>query len=109
MTEDMGVKGFSTALFGAVLNRMNITWEPDEKLKANIGNAMEEAQEYLRSVAGNMELTFDAGEKRSLFIACTWYFVENKRAEFAQEYSGELVMLRLMEGFGCGKETTDTV
>lgn len=91
-----------TALYDAVLNRMNITWTPDEKLEANIFNAMEEAQSYLRSVAGNSELTFETGERRSLFIACAWYFVENKRAEFTAEYSGELIGLRMTEGFGCG-------
>lgn len=95
------------ALYDAVLNRMNITWVPDVKTEANVLNAMEEAQSYLRSIAGSPELTFEAGELRSLFIACTWYFVENKRAEFAQEYSGELIALRLGEGFGCGKETDE--
>lgn len=95
---------FNTALYNAVLNRMNITWEPDAKQKQNIVNAMDEAQSYLLSVAGSDMLTFDEGEKRTLFIACTWYFVENKRAEFEQEYSGDLLMLRLTEGFGCGKE-----
>lgn len=98
-----------SALYDGVLNRMNVTWVPDKKLETNILNAMEEAQDYLRSVAGNSELTFEAGEKRGLFIACAWYFVENKRAEFAAEYSGELITLRLSEGFGCGKETESAV
>lgn len=102
-------ENFSTALYEAVLNRMNITWEPDEKTQKNVRNAMEEAMSYLRSVAGNNALSFEEGEKRSLFITCAWYFVENKRAEFIQEYTGELVMLRLTEGFGCGKEATDEV
>lgn len=98
----------SDALFDAVLNRMNITWELDEKAAQNIKNAIEEAQDYLRKTAGNPELSFDSGERRNLIIACAWYFVENKRAEFAREYSGELISLRLEEAFGCGKEA-DTV
>lgn len=93
------------ALYQALLNRMNITWDPDEKTERNIRNAMEEAEGYLRKIAGNPNLTFYEGDLRSLFISCAWYFVENKRAEFAQEYSGDLISLRLEEGFGCGKET----
>lgn len=98
-----------SALYDAILNRMNITWEPDAKLAQNILNAIEEAQSYLRSIAGNPELSFDSGEKRGLLIDCTQYFVEKKRAEFTQEYSGELIALRLEEGFGCGKESESTV
>lgn len=94
----------SDALFDAVLNRMNITWELDEKAAQNIKNAIEEALDYLRKIAGNPELSFDSGELRNLIIACAWYFVENKRAEFASEYSGELISLRLEEAFDCGKE-----
>lgn len=97
------------ALYQAVLNRMNITWEPDEKTASNIKNAIEEAQDYLRSLAGNSELSFEKGEKRQLLITCAWYFVENKRADFTQEYSGELIDLRLREGFGCGKESESEV
>ena len=93
----------SDELFAAVLNRMNITWEPDEKLKLNIRNAIEEAHSYLCHMAGNYELTFESGEKRTLLIACAWYIVENKRADFEREYSADLITLRLEEGFGCGK------
>lgn len=98
-----------TALYDAVLNRMNITWEPDQKLKDKILDAMEEAQSLLRSYAGNYDLTFEKGENRGLFIVCSWYIAENKRAEFAADYSGELLTLRMTEGFGCGKETESTV
>lgn len=94
----------SDELFSAVLNRMNITWDPDEKTAQNIRNAIEEARDYLCSYAGSSEPSFDYGEKRNLIIACAWYFVENKRAEFAQEYMGELIALRLEVGFGCGTE-----
>lgn len=92
----------SAELYAAVLNRMNITWEPDEKTAQNIKNAIEEAQDYLCKYADNPELSFESGELRNLIIAGAWYFVENKRAEFAREYSGELINLRLMEAFGCG-------
>lgn len=97
----------SDALYSAVLNRMNITWEPDEKMAWNIRNAIEEAQDYLRSVAGNSETSFESGERRGLLIDCAWYFVEGKRAEFQTEYLGDLISLRLGEGFGCGKQTRE--
>lgn len=96
-------------LYDAVLNRMNITWEPDEKLKKDIENAMEEAKSFLRSFACNKELEFETGELRGLFVTCTWYLKENKRADFVADYSGELIALRLMEGFGCGKVSESTV
>ena len=99
----------SAVLYEAVLNRMNITWEPDEKTAQNIKNAIEEAQDYLRKYAGSPDLTFESGEKRNLLIACAWYFVENKRAEFSSEYMGELIALRLEEGFGCGTEAESEV
>lgn len=97
----------SNELFYAVLNRMNITWEPDAEMAQNIMNAIEGAMDYLRSVAGNPETSFENGEKRELLITCAWYFVENKRADFIQEYCGELNLLRLMEGFGCGKDESE--
>lgn len=96
----------SEALYEAVLNRMNITWVPDEKLKQNILNAIEEAHSYLCHMAGSYALTFDSGEKRTLLIACAWYIVENKRADFEREYSADLIALRLEEGFGCGKDSS---
>ena len=34
----------SDQLYQAVLNRMNITWEPDEKTERNTKNAIEEAE-----------------------------------------------------------------
>lgn len=98
-----------TALYDAVLNRMNITWEPDQKTEDKVLDAMEEAQLLLRSHAGNYDLTFEDGENRGLFIVCSWYLAENKRAEFAADYSAELLTLRMTEGFGCGKEAEGTV
>ena len=96
----------SEKLYEAVLNRMNITWEPDEKLQQNIRNAIEEAHSYLCHMAGNYLLSFEHGEKRTLLITCAWYIVENKRADFEREYSGDLIALRMEEGFGCGQTIT---
>lgn len=90
-------------LFQAVLNRMNVTWIPDDAMRRNVENAIEEAQDYLRKVAGNPGLSFAAGDLRGLMATCAWYIIENKKADFIQEYSGELLGLRLREGFNCGK------
>lgn len=99
--------GFSDNLYQAALLRMNYTWQVDKKTEANIRNAMEEAQDLLRREAGNMELSFEEGSNRGLFLDCTWYLINQKRADFCREYAGELTTLRLMEGFGCGKETAE--
>lgn len=99
--------GFSDALYQAALNRMNYTWELDNQTEQNVRNAMEEAQDYLRQRAGNPELSFESGSYRGLFLDCTWYMINHKRADFGREYSDELTTLRLMEGFGCGKESTE--
>lgn len=94
-------------LYSAVLNRMNITWDVDAQTAENIRNAIEEAMDYLRSHAGNPALTFESGELRQLLTTCAWYFVENKRADFYMEYQSDLIALRMMEGFGCGKESDE--
>ena len=65
---------------------------------------IEEALDYLRDTAGSPGLSFESGELRQLLITAAWYFVNSKRADFIEEYSGELNMLRFQEGFGCGKE-----
>lgn len=103
----MATVEISEDLYQAVLNRMNITWEPDMKTARNITNAIEGAVDYLRGVAGNSTLSFESGELRELLIACAWYFVENKRADFIREYTGELNILRMTEGFGCGKSESE--
>ena len=99
----------NTDLFNAVLNRLNITWEPDEKAAQNIKLAMDEAADFLRNRAGSSTLSFAEGENRALFIVCTFYIISNKKAEFEQEYSGELLGLRLQEGFNCGKGEADNI
>lgn len=101
-TEETGTAEFDYKLQQAVQNRMNITWEPDPKTAENIKNAIEEAQDYLRNVAGSPGLSFE-GEARTLLITCAWYIVESKLADFIAEYSGELNILRFTEGFCCGK------
>ena len=58
----------SDQLYQAVLNRMNITWEPDEKTERNTKNAIEEALDYLRDTAGSPGLSFESGELRQLLI-----------------------------------------
>lgn len=98
-----------TALYDAVLNRMNITWEPDAKAEDKILDAMDAAQTLLRSYAGDYTLDFGCSEWSDLFIVCSWYLAENKRADFLADYGSELIQLRMMEGFGCGKEAEDSV
>ena len=49
----------SDQLYQAVLNRQNITWEPDEKTERNTKNAIEEALDYLRDTAGSPGLSFE--------------------------------------------------
>ena len=82
--------------------------EQDAYYMRNVNRAVEESCAHLRRIAGNPELDFSAPDDRNLVIDCAWYFLENRRAEFDREYSGELIALRLREGFGCGKdEDTD--
>ena len=100
--------GVSETLYQAALLRMNYTFQLDAGTEKNIRNALDEAQAYLRKEAGNQSLTFEAGDLRTLLLDCAWYLINHKKADFCREYSGELTTLRLMEGFGCGKET-DTV
>ena len=94
-------------LYNAVLNRLNITWEPDEKAAQNIKLAMNEAADFLRNRAGSPTLSFAEGENRALFIVCTFYIISHKMADFEQEYSSDLLALRLQEGFNCGKSEVD--
>ena len=91
-------------LYGHVCNRMNITWVPDGSTQGNVENSIDEAMQYLRGVAGTPTLSFGNGNLRNLCVTCACYLFENKKADFIQEYEGELNMLRLREGFGCGKE-----
>lgn len=94
------------ALYNDVLNRMNITWTPDAKTAQNVRSAIKEAQDYLQKKAGKPGLPFE-GENRALLIACAWYIVANKLADFTADYADELLALRLTEGFGCGQEKSE--
>lgn len=96
--------GVSEALYQAALLRMNYTFQLDAGTEKNIRNALEEAQAYLRKEAGSRELSFEEGDLRTLLLDCAWYIINHKKADFGREYSDELTNLRLMEGFGCGKE-----
>ena len=103
----MAASGVTDQLYQAALDRMNYNFELDAGTERNIRNALEEAQDYLRKQAGNPALSFEGGSNRALLLDCSWYILNHKKADFGREYSGELTSLRLMEGFGCGKESTD--
>ena len=91
-------------IYKLALNRMNYTWDLDEAQKANVEAAIEEAEALLRDRAGNKTLDLTVPEYRGLLINCAWYIVNNRRAEFEEDYRAEIVSLRLVEGFGSGKE-----
>lgn len=93
-------------VYARALNRMGYTWELDEKQKADVQAAIEEAEALLRARAGSPELDLTGPEYIGLLINCAWYIVNKRRAEFEEDYRAEIVNLRLVEGFGCGKETS---
>lgn len=86
---------------------MNITWTPDWEDWEDLLDAIEEAEAFLRERAGNKDLDLTGPEYRGLLIQCTWYFKNNKRAEFEEDYRSEIISMRLAEGFGCGKEESE--
>ena len=91
-------------VYARACNRMGYTWELDAKTKDNVTAAIEEAEALLRARAGSPALDLTGPEYIGLFINCAWYLVNNRRAEFEEDYRAEIVNLRLAEGFGCGKE-----
>ena len=91
-------------VYARACNRMGYTWELDDKTKTNVTAAIEEAEALLRARAGSPALDLTGPEYIGLFINCAWYLVNNRRAEFEEDYRAEIVNLRLAEGFGCGKE-----
>lgn len=91
-------------IYQLALNRMGYTWQLDEAQAANVMAAIEEAEALLRARAGNPNLDLTTPEYRGLLINCVWYIVNNRRAEFEEDYRAEIVSLRLVEGFGCGKK-----
>ena len=92
-------------VYARALNRMGYTWDLDEKQKADVEAAIEEAEALLRDRAGSPELDLTGPEYIGLLINCAWYIVNKRRAEFEEDYRAEIVNLRLVEGFSCGKET----
>lgn len=91
-------------VYTRALNRMGYTWQLDAQQEANVKAAIEEAEALLRARAGSPELDLTSPEYIGLLINCAWYLVNNRRAEFEEDYCAEIVNLRLSEGFGCGKE-----
>ena len=92
-------------VYARALNRMGYTWELDQKTEANVKAAIEEAEAMLRARAGSPTLDLTGPEYIGLFVTCAWYLVNNRRIEFEEDYSAELIHLRLSEGFNCGKES----
>lgn len=90
-------------IYQLAINRMGYTWNLDEKQEENVKAAIEEAEALLRARAGSPELDLTVPEYRGLLIECVWYLVNNRRAEFEEDYCAEIVNLRLSEGFGCGE------
>ncbi len=91
-------------IYQLALNRMGYTWKLDDAQAADVMAAIEEAEALLRSRAGNPNLDLTTPEYRGLLIDCAWYIKNHRRAEFEEDYSAEIVSLRLVEGFGCGKK-----
>lgn len=91
-------------VYDRALNRMGYTWDLDPKQEDDVKAAIEEAEALLRARAGSPALDLTGPEYIGLFINCAWYLVNNRRAEFEEDYRAEIVNLRLAEGFGCGKE-----
>lgn len=94
----------SEEIYKRALNRMNYTWDLDEAQAQNVRDAIEEAEALLRAKAGAPALDLTGPEYRGLLIECAWYLVNNRRADFLEDYLGEINAMRLAEGFGCGEE-----
>lgn len=77
--------------------RRGMTWTPTAEDEVNSRNAVVGAIDLLRSIAGNPDLSFEAGDDLDLCITCAWYLIENRRAEFMKEYISELTWLRIRE------------
>lgn len=91
-------------IYKRALNRMNYTWDLDEAQAQNVWDAIEEAEALLRAKTGNPTLDLTGPEYRGLLIECAWYLVNNRRADFLEDYLGDINIMRLAEGFGCGSE-----
>lgn len=94
----------SEEIYKRALNRMNYTWDLDEAQEENVKAAIEEAEALLRAKAGKPDLDLTGPEYRGLLVECAWYLVNNRRADFLEDYLGDINAMRLAEGFGCGEE-----
>lgn len=90
------------------MNRQDITWETSESDKDKLRGILERGMAYLRKCAGTPTLIFSDETKSLLFDYCR-YDINNCREEFASAFAAELNMLRLSEGFNCGKDKKDAV
>lgn len=91
------------SLLAEWMNRQDITWAADdETTKAKLKGILERGMAYLRKCAGAPSLVFADDVKSLLFDYCR-YDLNNCREDFATAFAAELNMLRLMEGFSCGK------
>lgn len=87
----------------AYLARHNINWDPSADYLQNIDSAIAEAAASLRKIAANPELSLIGDSIRGLCVEYAWYIMEHRKPEFEQDYASDLLILRLTEGFGCGK------
>lgn len=89
-----------------LLSKQAKSWaDEDEQTYREARSAAMSAIAYVRKRAGVQ--TLDIGGQADvleLTTTCAWYIAENRLAEFLADYGPELLSLRLMEGFGCGKE-----
>lgn len=94
------------ALLEEWLNRQDITWATDEAERSKLYGIVQRGMDALCSRAGNPALLF-LGETKSLLFDYCRYDLNNCRELFDSAFTGELTMLRLREGFGCGTESTE--
>jgi hypothetical protein len=90
-------------LFEEWVNRQDMTWAIDDASQAKLRGILERGMEAIRSRAGNPALSFEGENKSLLFDYCR-YDLNNCRENFDTAFTNELTMLRLREGFGCGKD-----
>ena len=93
-------------LLAELKNRLDITWACDEATDNKLLLILEGCMDGLRKRAGNPNLVFE-GEVRSLLFDFCRYDYNNRREEFDGAFRGDLVRLRLLEGFDCGKPATE--
>lgn len=78
-------------------------WEMTPEDIQAADNAIDTALERLGKTAGGDRLTVDNADYFDLAANAAWYILNGRWPEFEQNYSGDLLILRLREAFGCGK------